>query len=365
MQIKNIVDYFEEIAPSALQEDYDNAGLIVGNYNDNVTGILISIDVTEEVVQEAIGLGVNLIIAHHPIVFSGLKRFNGSNYVERTVIKAIKNDVAILSVHTNIDSVIYNGVNTKICDKIGLTNTHILKPAKSKLHKLVVFAPSDYSGKIRNAIFNAGAGQIGNYDSCSFNSSGTGTFKAGENTNPFVGDKNVLHNEPEVKIETVVPSHLVNRAVKALIAAHPYEEPAYDIYPIDNEWKQVGEGMVGDLPEAIDGMVFLKSIKQIFNVGAIKYTHIGNKKIKKVAVCGGAGSFLLKDAIKSGADIFITGDFKYHQFFDAENQIIIADIGHFESEQFTKELFYDLLTIKFPNFATYLTNVNTNPIKYL
>lgn len=365
MQIKNIVDYFEEIAPSSFQESYDNAGLIVGNNNDNVSGILVTLDVTEEIIQEAIDIGANLIVAHHPIIFSGLKRFNGNNYVERTVIMAIKNDIAIFAAHTNIDSVIYNGVNSKICEKIGLINTQILKPSKNKLNKVVVFVPTDHSEAVRKAIFESGAGVIGNYDSCSFNISGTGTFKAGENSTPFVGEKNTLHQESEIRIETIVPSHLVKKVISAILKSHPYEEPAYDIYPINNEWKQVGEGMVGDLPTPVDELEFLKNIKEIFNVGTIKYTKLKNKKIKKVALCGGAGSFLLNDAINSKADVFITGDFKYHQFFDAENRIIIADIGHFESEQFTKELFYELLTIKFPNFAIYFTKANTNPIKYL
>ena len=365
MYIKDIVDYFEDIAPSSFQESYDNAGLIVGNTNDSVSGILVTLDVTEEVVQEAIDLGVNMIVAHHPIVFLGLKRFNGSNYVERTVIKAIKNDIAIFAVHTNLDSVIYNGVNTKICNKIGLVNTQILKPSKNRLHKFVVFVPTNSTESVREAIFKAGAGVIGNYDSCSFNLTGTGTFKAGEDAKPFVGKLNTFHEESEIRIETVVPSHLTKKVINAMVLAHPYEEPAYDIYPIENEWKQVGEGMIGELPVAVDELDFLKSVKEIFNAGSIRYTQLKNKKIKKVAVCGGAGSFLLKDAIRSKADVFITGDFKYHQFFDAENRIVIADIGHFESEQFTKELFYDLLTRKFPNFATYFTKVNTNPIKYL
>jgi dinuclear metal center YbgI/SA1388 family protein len=365
MKIRAIIDYFEQIAPLSFQESYDNAGLIIGNKEDEVKAILIALDVTEEVVQDAIEKGANLIVAHHPVVFSGLKRFNGNNYIERTVIKAIKNDIAIFAAHTNLDSVIYNGVNTKICEKIGLENVKILSPVKNKLLKLVVFVPTENVEKVREAIFNEGAGNIGTYDSCSFGIPGTGTFKAGEGSNPFVGEVGTLHEESEIRLETVVPSHLINKVVLAMKKVHPYEEVAYDIYTLENKWDEVGMGMIGNLPEPMDEIEFLLHLKEIFSAGAIKYTQLRNKKIKKVAVCGGAGSFLLNDAVRAGADIFITGDFKYHQFFDADGRLIIADVGHFESEQYTKELFYELLTRKFSNFAIHFTKVNTNPIKYI
>ena len=365
MQIKDIVNYFEEIAPASLQESYDNSGLLIGNYKTDITGILITLDVTEEIIQEAVDLGANLIVAHHPLIFSGLKRINGNNYIEKTVIKAIKNDIAVYAAHTNLDNVIKTGVNTKICEKLGLKNIKILSPLKNRLNKIVVFVPETHTEKVRKSIFDAGAGVIGNYDSCSFNINGTGTFRAGNNTNPFVGKKGELHTENEVRIETVVPDFLTNKVISAIKNSHPYEEVAYDIYNLQNAWEQSGAGMIGKLPEPVDEMQFLKQIKNIFNTGVVKYTKLRNTPIKKVAVCGGAGSFLLKDAISAGADIFITGDFKYHQFFDAENRIIIADMGHFESEQFTKELFYELLTRKFSNFAIHFTKVNTNPIKYL
>lgn len=365
MQIKDISNYLEEIAPLSHQESYDNAGLIVGNPNDKVSGVLITLDVTEAVVQEAIDNDLNLIIAHHPIVFGGLKKFNGKNYVERTVIKAIKNDVGIYAAHTNLDAVIQNGVNSKIAEKLGLKNTKILAPLKEQLNKVVVFVPNKNVTEVRSAMFTAGAGKIGNYDSCSYNSLGEGTFKAGADTNPHVGEINKLHSEAETRVETVVPKHLLAKVIAAMIQAHPYEEVAYDVYELKNQWNQVGSGMVGTLDQAEEAISFLKRVKEIFACGAIKYTDICKKEIKKVAICGGAGSFLLKDAIRAKADVFISGDFKYHQFFDAEEKIIIADIGHFESEQFTKELFYELLTRKFSNFAVRLTKVNTNPIKYL
>ncbi len=364
MKIKEIVQYIEELAPLPFQESYDNAGLIVGNLNDEVNGVLITLDVTEEVLAEAIEKKCDLIVSHHPIIMGGIKRLNGNNYVERSVMMALKNNIALYACHTNVDSVL-GGVNKMICDKIGLQNCEILDPKKESLLKLVTFAPVNASEKVRQAIFEAGAGHIGNYDSCSFNAEGKGTFKAGEGANPYVGNMGAMHTESEVRIETVMPAYLKNKVVNALVQAHPYEEVAYDIYPLANEWQQVGSGMIGTLETPESEMDFLRRLKSIFNVGCVKYTSLLNKPIKKVAVCGGSGSFLLNKAKALGADVFVSGDFKYHQYFDAENKILIADIGHFESEQFTKELFFELLTKKIPNFAVCLSDVNTNPIKYL
>ncbi|PKP09112.1 MAG: Nif3-like dinuclear metal center hexameric protein [Bacteroidetes bacterium HGW-Bacteroidetes-4] len=365
MRISDITNYLETLAPLSFQESYDNAGLILGDASNQASGVLITLDVTEAVVEEAIALNVNLIIAHHPIVFSGLKKITGKNYVERTLIKAIKNDVAIYAAHTNLDSVLQHGVNTMICQKLGLKNTTILDPVVGKLLKLVVFVPENYADKVRNVLFKAGAGTIGAYDSCSFNSAGTGTFKAGETANPFVGEKEKLHREPEVRIEVVLPEHLKTKVIDAMIQSHPYEEVAYDIYRLENAWSQVGSGMIGELETAEEEANFLHRVKHSLNTNCIRHTELRQKPVKKVAVCGGAGSFLLKHAIKAQADVFISGDFKYHQFFDADGKILIADVGHFESEQFTKELFYELLMRKFSNFAIHFTKVNTNPIKYL
>ena len=364
MQIKEITKILEEFAPLSFQESYDNAGLIIGNRNDDVSGILITLDVTEEVIDEAIELGYNFVLAHHPIAMGGVKRFNGNDYNERIIIKAIKNDIAVYAGHTNVDSVM-KGVNGKMCEKIGLKECKILAPKKGELYKIVTFVPKAQAEDVRKAMFAEGAGNIGNYDSCSFNIEGQGTFRGGETTNPFVGKKGELHKENEVRIETVVPGYLKGKVVSAMIKAHPYEEVAYDVYLLDNFFAQAGSGMYGELETPEDELEFIKRIKQIFGAGCVKHTALLGKTIKRVAVCGGAGSFLLGRAKGVGADIFISGDFKYHQFSDAENQLIIADIGHFESEQFTKEVFFELLTKKIPNFAIRLSKVNTNPIKYL
>jgi dinuclear metal center YbgI/SA1388 family protein len=364
MQLKQITNFIESVAPLAFQESYDNAGLIIGQPDDEISGILIALDVTEEILDEAITKNLNLIVCHHPIVFSGIKKLNGKNYIERCVAKAIKNDIAIYAAHTNLDSV-FGGVNSKICEKLELQNCRILSPTPGFLKKLVTFVPVADAEKVRNAILEAGAGHIGNYDSCSFNQNGNGTFKGNDQTNPYVGEKNQLHTEEETRIETIFPKHIQSKVIQALLQSHPYEEVAYDIYPLDNEYAQAGIGMIGELQEPIDELVFLRKIKGAFNCEVVKHTQLLGKPIQKVAVCGGSGSSYLSKAISQKADIFISGDFKYHQFFDAENQIIIADIGHYESEQFTKEVFYELLTKKFPKFAVHLSDFSTNPISYL
>jgi len=361
--IKDIINELEKFAPSQLKEDFDNVGLLVGSAKNEAKGALITLDVTEEVIDEALANNCNLVISHHPLMLSGVKKINGNNAIERIIIKAIKNDIAIFSSHTNADSVL-NGVSGKMCEKLGLINTKILAPKRDFLLKLVTFIPSDHLETVQNAVFEAGAGKIGNYDSCGFNLVGKGTFKGSDNTTPFVGEKNKLHTEEEVRFETILPKNLKSTVVKALIKAHPYEEVAYDLYPIENEWPTTGIGMYGELAEELDELEFLTLLKNTFNCGCIRHTELLGKKIKKIALCGGAGSFLLNNAKAVGADIFVTGDFKYHQFFDAEKQLIIADIGHFESEQYTKEVFFEILTKKFSNFAIRLSQVNTNSVKY-
>ncbi|MCF6239859.1 MAG: Nif3-like dinuclear metal center hexameric protein [Bacteroidales bacterium] len=363
MKIKEIIDALEEFAPLSLQESYDNAGLITGNPNDKFKAAILTIDTIEQVVDEAIEKGANLIISHHPIVFSGIKKLNGKNYIERTIIKAIKNDIAIYAAHTNMDNV-YSGVNAKICEKLALKNCKVLSAQKGVLKKLVTFVPLAHIDTVRKAVFDAGAGHIGNYDSCSYNLSGKGSFRALEGTKPFVGKQGKIHFEDEIRLETIFHKNKQSQIINALIESHPYEEVAYDIYPLDNVYEKNGAGMIGELEKPLSEKAFLNLIKKEFNISCIRHTELLNKDIKRVAVCGGSGSFLLSEAINQSADIFITGDFKYHQFFDAEKRIIIADIGHYESEQFTKELFYDILTKKFPTFAFYFSEINTNPVKY-
>ena len=363
MKIREIISSIESFAPLSFQEDYDNAGLILGNQELEASGVLVTVDVTEEVIDEAIQKNANLIVAHHPVIFSGLKKITGKNYIERIVLKAIKNEIAIYAAHTNLDN-IQGGVNSKIARKLNLQRTKILAPLKNHLMKLVYFVPVDQAAQTRKAIFEAGAGHIGDYDHCSYNLQGVGSFRAGDAANPYVGNKNEDHFENEMRVETVFPKHLKNKILQALIDVHPYEEVAYDLYDLQNTFEKAGSGVIGELEKEIPAQELLQEVKKIFNAQCIRHTRFLNRPVQKIAICGGSGSFLLNEAIKQKADVFISADFKYHQFFDAENKIIIADIGHFESEQVTKELFYELLIKKFPKFAVYLTEINSNPINY-
>ncbi|WP_422359743.1 Nif3-like dinuclear metal center hexameric protein [Reichenbachiella sp.] len=363
MRINDIIGALNQWAPPSYQESYDNARLITGNLEQELQGVLISLDCTEEVVQEAIDKGVNLIIAHHPIVFKGLKSFTGKNYVERTVIKAIKNDIAIFSIHTNLDNV-NTGVNRMICDRIGLTNCKTLAPKSGILSKIVTFVPSNEVQKVLDALYSVGLGHIGNYDECSFQVKGTGSFRPNDQANPTVGKQNEREMVEETRIEGIFPSHLKGKVVATLKKAHPYEEVAYYLTSLENENQEVGSGMVGELESPMPTEAFMTFLKEQFNLKVIRHTVFHKNEVKRIAVCGGAGSFLLGHAKGVGADVFVTADFKYHEFFDAEEKIIISDIGHYESEVFTKELICNFLKEKFANIALNLSEVDTNPIKY-
>ncbi|MFT3825482.1 MAG: Nif3-like dinuclear metal center hexameric protein [Chitinophagaceae bacterium] len=363
MKIADIIARLEAIATPSLQESYDNAGLLTGDAAWPCTGIICSLDATNEVIQEAIDKGCNLVVAHHPIIFGGLKKINGKNYVEQAVINAIKHDIAIYAIHTNLDNVIA-GVNAFMADRLGLVNRSILLPKNATLRKLFTFVPVAQAEDVRAAIFNAGAGHIGHYSECSFGVEGAGTFKGDETTNPFAGQPGTRHYEKELKIEAVFPAHLQNAVVKDMIKAHPYEEVAYDVVELANPQPGVGSGLVGELPEPMDETAFLGVIKQQFGLSCIRHTPLLNRPVKRVALCGGAGSFLISRALGAGADFFITGDMKYHEFFDANGRLVIADIGHFESEQFTIDLLAAVLREKFTTFAVLKTEVNTNPVRY-
>lgn len=361
--IQEIINELESFAPLTYQEEYDNSGLLIGNNVWQVNGVLLTLDCTEEVIDEAIRNNCNLIIAHHPIIFSGLKKINGYNYTERSIIKAIKNNIAIYACHTNLDNVKL-GVNKKIADKLGLKNTQILAPKRQILKKLTTFVPPSHHQVVLQSLFAAGAGNVGNYSNCSFSSDGKGTFKGNKDTVPFIGTPEIMSLENEIKIELVFEIANETKIIASLIKSHPYEEVAYHIYPLSNQYQQIGSGMIGDFEKEMDETDFLTLIKTKISPFCIRHTQKLSKKIKKVAICGGSGQFLLKTAIQSGANAFITADFKYHQFFDADNKLILLDVGHFESEQFTPEIFYDIIKNKFSTFAIHLSKINTNPINY-
>jgi len=363
MKIRDITGYLELVAPPVLQEHYDNAGLITGSGDWDCTGIITTLDATEEVVLEAIEKKCNLVVAHHPIIFGGLKKITGRNYVEKTIISAIKNDIAIYAIHTNLDNLLH-GVNSAIADKLGLINRSILQPKDGTLKKLFTFVPVEHAEKLRSAIFAAGAGHISNYSECSFNTRGEGTFKPGEGTQPFTGNIGERYTGEEIKMEMIFPAWLEKKICTALMAAHPYEEVAYDIISLDNPNQQVGSGLVGEMTKPLSETEFLALLKEKFGLSVIKYTGLKGKPVQKIALCGGAGSFLIGAAIASGADFYISSDIKYHEFFDAGDRLVIADIGHYESEQFTTDLLFDILRQKFPTFAVLKTGVKTNPVHY-
>ena len=364
MKLSEIINAIEKLAPSKLQESYDNSGLLVGNNQMEINKAIISFDITEKVIAEAKALGANLIISHHPIIFGGLKQLNGKNYIERCVIDAIKNDIALYAVHTNLDNIL-GGTNRILAERLGLRNLNILQKRKNQMRKLVVFIPSKFLEKVRTAIFEAGAGHVGQYDQCSFQLKGEGNYRALEGAQPFAGRKNQLHHEEEIRLETIFPAHLQDQIIQELIATHPYEEVAYDIYSLENDTGTTGAGIIGELEKAEDEKAFLNRLKALTSAKSIRYTSLRSKTIRKVALCGGSGAFLIPFAKAAKADIYITGDIKYHEFFDAEEEMIIADLGHYESEQFTVELLFDFIKENFPTFAVQISGIKTNPINYL
>jgi len=364
MIIQDVTDFLENRFPLSLQESYDNCGLTYGHKKTELTGILLSLDVTEKIIQEAIAKNCNLIISHHPVIFKGLKKINGDNMSERVIESCIRHEIALYAIHTNLDNH-KEGVNKRIADKIGLKGTHILAPKKGTLVKLIVFVPEEAMAKLSNALFEAGAGSVGNYSECSFESSGQGSYKPNEDAKPSKGKINHKSKEDEIKVEFLVPLDRIGGVLGAMKMNHPYEEVAHDIIPLMNDQQDMGAGMIGELEKPIPTEMFLRKLKETFEVGVIKHTTLVHKEIKSVAVCGGTGSFLIEQAKRKNADIFISSDIKYHEFFDANETLIIADIGHYESEQFTVNLIYENLKEKFSNFALHLTEVNTNPVKYI
>ena len=364
MNIKEVTNYLEELAPLNYAENFDNVGLLVGNYHTEVSGVLVALDTLEETVDEAISKNCNLIISFHPIIFSGLKKLNGNSYVERVVLKAIKNDIAIYATHTALDNS-KKGVSAKMCEVLGLQNTKVLIPKKGIIKKLTTFVPTQNATTLRNALFNTGAGNIGNYDKCSFNVLGEGTYRGNEHSNPVIGEKGELHTEKETRISVVFESKNEASILKTLKENHPYEEVAYEIITTENMHQDIGLGMIGELPKEMKEKDFLLFLKETMKTDCVRHSELLHKKIKKVAVLGGAGSFAISNAKRAGADAYVSADFKYHEFFKAEKSILLTDIGHYESEQFTKNLLVDYLTKKFSNFAVILSEKSTNQIYYI
>ena len=364
MIIQDVINHLELLAPLHYAEDFDNVGLLVGNKTDQVTGVLVTLDTLETVVDEAIENNCNLIVSFHPIIFKGLKKINGNSYVERVVIKAIQNKIAIFAIHTALDNSMV-GVNDIICNTLNLSNKSILLPQQGTIKKLTTYVPTENATALRASLFKAGAGTIGNYENCSFNTDGTGTYQGNENSNPVKGEKGTLHYEKETQISVTFQKHLESKILKALFKNHPYEEVAFEVATLDNYNQTIGMGMVGELQNEMKTEEFLSFLKKKMNVSLIKHSKITKKTVKRIAVLGGSGSFAIQAAKSVNADVFVTSDLKYHDFFSAEDQILLADIGHYESEQFTKSFLADYLSKKFTNFAVVLATTNTNPVKYL
>ncbi len=364
MTVQDVIHHLEELAPLAYAEDFDNVGLLVGNKNTEVSGILVTLDTLESVIDEAITNKCNLVVSFHPIIFSGLKKLTGKTYVERVVMKALKHDIAIFAIHTALDNA-FNGVNDMICERLGLINTKILIPQNETIKKLTTYVPISEVEELREALFTAGAGSIGNYENCSFNIEGYGTYKGNDESSPTKGQKGEFEKEKETQISITFPKHVQSQVLETLFKVHSYEEVAYEVTTLENKNQHIGMGMIGELPNALNIKLFLKDVKHKMKTPCIRHSELCKTNIKKVAVLGGSGSFAISAAKAAGADAFITADLKYHDFFQAENSIVLIDVGHYESEQYTKNLIASYLTKKITNFAIILSTSDTNPVKYL
>lgn len=363
MIVSEVAEILESLAPLDTAEDFDNVGLLVGDPTQDVKGILITLDTLEEVVDEAIDKKCNLIVSFHPIIFNGLKTLTGKTYVERVVTKAIKNDISIYALHTALDNS-PEGVNAKLCEVLGLLDPKVLVPKASGLRKLATYLPKDQAAELLKALHEAGAGHIGDYSHCSFQLQGTGSFKPLEKAKPTIGTKGKLHREEETQIQIVFPTHKTGAVITALNDHHPYEEVAYEIYKMENTNRHLGMGMIGEFKEALSEKEFMGLVKTRLNTGGIRHSAFSGKPVKRVAVLGGSGAFAIASAKAKGADAYITADIKYHQFYEAEGQILLLDVGHYESEQFTKALIHDYLQKKIANFALLISESNTNPVYY-
>lgn len=363
MKISEITGAIEKYAPLWLQEEWDNAGLQVGDTDREATGAVLCVDATEAIVDEAIDRGVNLVISHHPLLFRGLKRITGRTATERIVAKALKHDIAIYSAHTNMDSA-PGGVSWATGRRAGLTAMRTLVPQQGRLMKLAVFVPSAYSNAVSEALWNAGAGRMGNYDRCAYMTDGRGTYRPLPGADPAIGTVGQSHTEAETRIEVVFPTAISGRVVQAMLKAHPYEEPAFDLIPLANDITSAGLGVIGSLKTPMPASEYIAWVKQALGIGAIPYAGDARRMVHRVALCGGAGAEFIGNAIAAGADLYMCGDLKYHDFTTHADSIVLADIGHYESEQCTKEIFYDIIQKNFPNFATYYAEEDKNPISY-
>ncbi|MEM7382819.1 MAG: Nif3-like dinuclear metal center hexameric protein [Bacteroidota bacterium] len=362
-RVRDIASHLEQLAPLAYQESYDNAGLIVGDAGARVTGVLICLDVTEAVLAEAQAQHCNLIVAHHPIIFQPIKQLTHSGYAARCIIQAIKQDIAIYAIHTNLDSVA-QGVNKRLAQSLNLQQLAILSPKSGTLSQLTTFVPPSALEPVLQALYQAGAGHMGNYTHCSFVSTGTGSFQPTAGAQPYIGTSNHIEKVTEHRVEVAFPTYLTKTILAALKQTHPYEEVAYYIQSLENSHPGVGIGMMGTLPQALPSREFLQYLQTQMSLGCVRHSAPITRPIQKIALCGGAGRKLLPEALRQQADAFITADVKYQDFFNAAGHILLADIGHYESELATKDLIYDWLSEKFANVTVLGCKTVTNPVHY-
>ncbi len=358
MTCKEIIKYFEEWAPKEIAWQKDNVGLQVGSLNNKLNNILLCLELHDQVIDDAIKKNCNLIISHHPLLFQPLKKIDLQNDKNSKLIeKLIKNNITLYSAHTNLDFT-KEGVSFELAKKLKLNNIDFLVHQNSNQYKLSVFVPVDFVDKVANAIFENGGGRIGEYTNCSFRTKGNGTFKGSGNSNPYLGEKNKIELVEEIKLEVLVDSWKLKKILTAIFETHPYEEVAYDIYPLANSNKNYGAGTIGELDKPMHQKQFLDYVADNLKIKNFRYSK-GNNKIKKVALCGGAGSDLVKDALNSGADAFITADLKYHTFQDANEKILLIDAGHYETEIHS----LDEVKRKLSHY-TIGKNINTKIFKY-
>ncbi|QJP34435.1 Nif3-like dinuclear metal center hexameric protein [Nonlabens sp. Ci31] len=362
MKIKDVIAHLEVLAPRFYAEDFDNTGLLTGEKTTDLTGILVTLDCLENVVDEAIDNNCNLIVSFHPIIFSGLKHLQPDDYVRKAVVKAIKNDIAIYATHTALD-LAKGGVSYRMAQEMGLNNVKTLIPKSQLIKKLVTYIPQDHFEEVKEALFAAGAGTLGNYSECSFSTDGEGTFRGNEWSKPQLGEALKRSTVKEKALSITFLPHL-EAAIKAtLINFHPYEEVSFEISTLENSYQNIGMGVIGDLAEALETEEFLRKTKSVFKTGVVRSSFSRKRTIKKVALLGGSGAFAIKNALQSGADAYITADLKYHDFFQGQD-LLLCDVGHYESEQFTKNLLHEYLKEKFSNFAVLCAQARTNPVNY-
>ncbi len=370
VRCQQIFDWIEEWADPALAEDWDHIGNLVGSPADSVSRVLVTLDVTDEVIAEAIDENVNLIVAHHPLFRDPIPYLRSDLFSSSRVYRLIQKGISLYAAHTNLDAA-PGGINDVLADLLGLRDVEILFPTyEENLYKIVVFVPLGHEERVREAISARGGGWIGNYSDCTFQTEGVGTFRPLEGTKPFIGETGELERVRETRIETIAPQKKLSDLLKNMIAAHPYEEVAYDIYPLKNTGTKAGLGRIGRLPESLALADFARKVKDSLGLGMVRITGDPQRSVSKIALCGGGGMSLLEQAIKCDADLYLTGDIRHHGALDAlDRGIALVDGGHYGTERVIVPVLADYLQKKAKEAGEGLTvlvsQINTDPFSYI